>query len=212
VNRDPEQYSNLDDEEDRQAIADLINGLLVNDPDDSQTYPTIEALRLAAQPNYLGSPEVVSGVIQTVIEAAVAHSKGDISFNAVWGLIWDTSQEIATGEGYVRMPGWHTPQALGKALANTFGIRAEEIFADDLDYFVSEALILLFLKARDLLAAFTADPAAEWNPHALTQLNALHNWATTVFPGTDQIASPGVTLAHFQWQSASAHVAINEAN
>jgi hypothetical protein len=104
------------------------------------------------------------------------------------------------------MPGWHTPQHLGKALVKFMGVQPEEIFADDLEYFLSEALMALFLTARDLLRGFADDPLAEWNPHALEQLNMLHQWTNQVFLGTNEIEHPGVTLSDFRWHSVASDI------
>lgn len=199
VNRNTEQYAETDDEADRRLIADLIDGLLVNGPTGPATDPFAAMLEQASQPNYLGSPSVVSGLIQQVLEAAIAYFKGEANFNAVWDLIWTMGQEIASGDEYVRMPGWHAPQGLGQALVRFMGVRPEEIFADDLDYFLSEAMMALFLKARDMLNDFADDPAAEWNPHALEQLNQLHHWIVQVFLGTNELEHPGLTLSQFRW-------------
>ncbi|MCE6959881.1 hypothetical protein LAZ40_12690 [Cereibacter sphaeroides] len=46
-------------------------------------------LELALQPNYLGSPKVVSGILQTVIVAALAFVKRETSFDSVWNTVWD---------------------------------------------------------------------------------------------------------------------------
>ena len=101
------------------------------------------------------------------------------------------------------MPGWHTPQNLGTALVKFMGVRPEDMFADDLDYFLSEALMALFLTARDLLRSFAEDPVAQWNPHALEQLNRLHHWTVQVFLGTNELEHPGVTLSDFHWRSVA---------
>lgn len=203
VNRNPEQYTETDDEADRNLIAELINGLLVNGPTSPTTDPFVEMLSQASQPNYLGSPAVVSSLIQKVMEAAVAYFKGEDNFNAVWDMIWSMAQEIANGDDYVRLPGWHTPQGLGQALVRFMGVRTEEIFVDDFDYFLSEALMALFLKARDMLNDFADDPDAEWNPHALEQLNQLHRWTVQVFLGTNELEHPGLTLSQFRWRPAA---------
>jgi len=198
VNRATAQHSETDDAADCKLIAELIEGLFATDPTASSD-PFATALEQASQPNYLGSPSVVLGIIQQVIEAAVVYFKGHASFNSVWDLIWILGQEIATGDTYVRMPAWHTPQGLGQALVKFMGVKQEEIFANDLAYFLSEALMAVFLKALDLLNDFGDDPAAEWNPHALEQLNRLHNWVADVFLGTNEVNHPGVSLSHFRW-------------
>ena len=203
VNRNSQQHTEADHSADQRMIENLINGLLVNGPSGPRADPFVEMLTQAAQPNYLGSPQVVFGIIQQVMEAAVGYFKGETNFNAVWDLIWNMGQEIAEGEEYVRMRGWHTPQNLGTALVKFMGVRPEDMFADDLDYFLSEALMALFLTARDLLRSFAEDPVAQWNPHALEQLNWLHHWTVQVFLGTNELEHPGVTLSDFHWRSVA---------
>lgn len=203
VNRNPRQYSETDDAADQRLIADLIDGLLVNGPTGPRTDPMAEMLMQASQPNYLGSPSVVSGLIQQIMEAAVAYFKAETNFNAVWDLIRNIGKEVATGEEYVRIPGWHAPKGLGKALVKFMGVRPEEVFADDLAYFLSEALMAVFLKARDLLNGFAEDRIAQWNPDALERLNELHHWAVQVFLGTNELEHPGLTLGHFRWRSVA---------
>ncbi|OJF90781.1 hypothetical protein AX761_23005 [Rhizobium sp. 58] len=203
VNRNSEQYSETDDDADLRMIANLIDGLMVNGLDGPRADPLAEALFQASQPNYLGSPSVVSGLLEQVIEAAIAYLKGETNFNAVWDLIWNMGQDIATGEDYLRMPSWHTAQGIGKALVKYMGVKPEEMFADDLDYFLSEALMALFLKARDLLRGFASDPVAQWNRDALVQLNQLHEWTVQVFLGTNVIDRGDVSISDFEWKLVS---------
>lgn len=203
VNRDPEQYGATDDDEDRRTLIEMIDLHLLND-DYEHPQPFGGALALAAQPNYLGSPKVVSGLIQTVVENAIAHAQGKNNFNAVWDVVWDMSNEIVAGEEYKHIPGWHTLACLGEALLKAFRIMPEPALADDLQYPVSEALMTVYFKVRELLLAFAADPAAEWERHALPQINALHQWAVTVFLGTNDLLSPGIDIEDFRWKAATA--------
>jgi hypothetical protein len=142
----------------------------------------------------------VSGIIQPLIEAAIGYVKGETDFNAVRDLIFSTAREIASGDAHVRMPGWHGPHGLGRALVRFMGVRPEEMFADDLGYVLSEALMALFLTLRDMLRGFTEDPDARWDPHALEQLKQLHDWSVQVFLGTNERQHPGVTLSDFRWR------------
>lgn len=203
VNRDPEQYGATDDDEDRRTLIEMIDLHLLND-DYEHPQPFGGALALAVQPNYLGSPKVVSSLIQTVVQSAIQHSQGKNNFNGVWNVVWRLSGEIAEGDAYVRMPGWHTPSNLGQALLKAFRIMPEPLSNDDLQYHVSEALMSIYLKVRELLVAFSAHPAAEWERHALPQINALHHWAVTVFLGTNDLMSPGIDVEDFRWKSAAA--------
>ncbi|MCE6967286.1 NUDIX domain-containing protein [Cereibacter sphaeroides] len=207
VNRNPKQYTVTDDEEDRRNIRALLEDFvgyarMVATEGPPPSFLS-EGMNLAMQPNYLGSPKVVSGLLQTVIEAAIAFVKHETSLIRVWQTVWILGQQVATGDEFVRMPGWHTPQGLGEWLCQYFALHREPIFAEDLAYPVSEALMALVLKVRDMVMAFEEDPAAEWNPHALTQINALHEWAVTVFLGTNDLLNPGKTIDDFGWRRVS---------
>ena len=50
---------------------------------------------------------------------------------------------------------------------------------------------------------FAEDPVAQWNPHALEQLNWLHHWTVQVFLGTNELEHPGVTLSNFHWRAVA---------
>ncbi len=197
ANRDPRQYTETDDTADWSLVVQTLDHLFVSSPDEPYKDGFLEALAVAMQPNYLGSPPVVSGLLQEVIDASTGYYRGEWDFNGAWNLIWNMAQEISTGPEYVRMEGWHTPQALGKALVKAFGVRDEPFFADDLSYFVSEALSALFMKVRDLLVELGASPKAEWEPSVLTRIEDLRDWSTAVFIGTGDVLHPGRTVGDF---------------
>lgn len=49
-----------------------------------------------------------------------------------------------------------------------------------------------------MLKAFAEDPVAEWNRHALEQLNQLHHWTVQLFLGTNELEYPGIALSDFR--------------
>ena len=68
VTRHPDQYSCTDDEEDRRNVLELMENLLIRGPDKPTIDGFAEALEVAAQPNYLGSPQGVSDPDQRVLQ------------------------------------------------------------------------------------------------------------------------------------------------
>lgn len=158
-----------------------------------------QALDLATQPNYLGSPAVVSAIVLEIIELSRAYYKGETNFNAVWDVVWTMGENLNSGEGYTLMPGWHNPDGIGSALLRYFQLRPEDNLADDMTYFWTEALMALFFKTRELLVAYAADPIALWEEQFQPQITALHDWAVSVFLGTNVVFDPDRVISDFVW-------------
>lgn len=203
LNRDARQYTGTDDAIDAREIEMLIHNLLVNGPTSHSVDPFAMAFAQLSQPNYLGSPQVVAGLIKQVIEAAVGYSKGEQNFNACWDMMFNMADDVAEGNGYTLLPSWNTPPEQGQALIKYMGVREEEYFSKSLTYHLSEAYMKIFLKALELIHGFLQDTAAEWDPHALLHLNRLQDWAVDVMLGTNELEYPRVTLSDFRWQPVS---------
>jgi hypothetical protein len=163
-------------------------------------------LASANQPKYLGSPTVVLKLIQTVVASAFEHAEGKISFYGVWNTVWEMSQQIVEGADYARVPDWHTCECLGQALRKAFQITPNPTREDDLSHYVSEAFMTLYLKVRELLIGFTADPGAALGLHLLPQISKLQQWATAVFIGKNNQFYPGLQIDDFVWEVAASSV------
>lgn len=199
ANRDPAQFTETDDAADAAQVIALIDDLFIHAPDAPPGDAFLEAFQVLAKPNYLGAPSVVRDLLQGLFTAAVAFAKGEGSYDSLQDVLAVTVHQFTGDDSYTCIDGWHCAEGLGRALTRAFPIgKAPE----GVDATVSEALFALFLKARDLVMAFEADPAADWQSHALPQLNALHEWAVAVFLGSNEVLHPGITLADFAWQAA----------
>jgi hypothetical protein len=160
----------------------------------------------ANRPKYLGSPTVVLMLIHEIVASAFDHVEGKSNFNGAWNTVREISHEITGGADYVRMPGWHTPECLGQALLDAFGIIPEPTLEHDLGYCISEALMTVYLKVRELLTGFAADPGASWGLHLLPQINRLQGWAVAVFLGKNDRFYPGLRIEDFVWEAAASSV------
>lgn len=164
----------------------------------------MDALELAALPGYLGSPSVVSELIGRIFKATIGLVGKEISYGDLHKEVDEVAKIFAfDSEDYARMPGWHSEDQLGAALIKFMGLDPEYHGGENLPYLLSEALIGLSLKIREILDAFNADPQAAWNPHGLQQLNQLHDFVTTVFLGTNTLAYPEATISDFVWKPVS---------
>lgn len=203
VNRNPKQYTETNDEADRAFVVALMDDLFINSPDEPWVDGFAAAFEIAAQPNYLGSPAVVSAILQQVINSAIAYARRDGGdFNGSWNTVWELSGEISSGENYIRIGGWHTPASLGVALAKAFRFWQEDLFKDDLQYFVSEALMVLFLKVRDFALSSFAAHGDNWKADTDAEIQGLRDWATAVFLGTNDLLYPGKNIDDFIWRSS----------
>src|SRR5690606_26877189 len=143
-----------------------------------------DALALAQGDGYLGSPEVVSGLIGRVFSAAVKQINSEMTYNewlaevsAVTSIFSEDSPD------YTRMPGWHSAEQLGRALPKYFGMNVDYYAGENLYCVVSESLAAVSLAIRQMVSDFNNDAAAQWNPDALEQLNEMHAFVTSVFLG-----------------------------
>lgn len=198
VNRNAKQYGCEDDEEDRRLIPNLIDSLLVNGPTEPTADGFVAALTAATQPNYLGSPEVVSGLIQRVISARVDHAGKAISHEDEARIRHEVCNAFCDdAAGFTRIPGWHNREALGSAVVAAFDLDPSYCEGEDLYFVVSEAMAALSQHVRHLLKDFTADSGATWERNALPQLNDIHRFVVSVFLGTNDVAFPDRSLKDF---------------
>ena len=175
----------------------MMDDLFIHAPDEPGVDPFAAAFAVAAVPNYLGSPSVVAGILGQVVGWAQGYARGELNFNLAWNNMFELAQEMAEGDEYVRMPGWHTPAALGKHLVVNFGVKDEEYFADDLSYFIVEAFMILFLKVRDMILAEPPVRGEALGLEATPCIEELYEWATAVFLGTNDCVAPGQTISDF---------------
>jgi 8-oxo-dGTP pyrophosphatase MutT (NUDIX family) len=200
VNRDPEQYSNTDDAFDLEMVEDIIRHHLL-EPLDA---PVMDALTLAAMAaskgNYLGDPAVVSGLVGAIFAAAVRVARNmapRTELDAARGRL--IAAFTTDDAGYTRMPGWHSAAQLGKAVRRYLADGPALARSRKLATILEAGLAALVDKVNELLGGFFADPRAEWHAHGLVQLNALHDYVTTVLLGTNTLAHEERSLADFRW-------------
>ncbi len=198
ANRDPAQFTETDDAADATQVIALIDDLFIHAEDAAPVDHIAKLFSVLDQPNYLGSPVVVRELLQAMFTEAVLFAKSEGSYSGLQEALAITEHHFARDESYTRITGWHCVEGLGRTLIRVFPIREA---SEALESNILDALFALFLKARDLVLAFEADPAADWHSHGLQQLNALHEWAVTVFLGSSDVLHPGVTLADFAWQA-----------
>lgn len=202
VNRDPEQYQNVDDQEDIRRIESMVRDLVQVPESPEASSSLVEAIELASQSNYLGIPETVAALIQ---EFFAAHEPGPTG-PSDWSAKQAASQRLTRimcedGMGYTRMPGWHTETALGHNLITAFNLDRDYCAGEDLAFLVSEALAALSMAVGAAVKAIGEAVVESENPEdheeAEEALQALFNFAVLSFLGTQMVMAPGKTLRDF---------------
>jgi hypothetical protein len=92
---------------------------------------------------------------------------------------------------------------LGNTIIESFNLDVDYYKGENLFCLVSEGLCGVSLHISKMLKAFSQDPKANWNEHALPQLNELFSFVVAVLLGTNSVSHPGKSLKDFSWMSVS---------
>lgn len=197
VNRESREYGNTDDAEDLSLLEEIIRDHLLQPLEEPEVDGFVKAMSLAMQPKYLGSPEVVTALVKEVFDVAIRaiadEATEDDFVEAVGKVIAAFTDDDA---GYTRMPGWHSAEQMGNYVKKYLtGSDQGESLAE----IVGNGMAALLGKLLEMLGDFLKDSAANWEEHALVQLNAVHQFVVTVLLGTNTLVSGEKTLADFHW-------------
>lgn len=197
VNRESREYSNTDNDDDLKLLEEIIRSHLLQPLEDPEVDGFVKAMGLAMQPKYLGSPEVVTALVQEIFDTAIralADEAIERNFDeAVEKVITAFTDDNA---GYTRMPGWHSAEQMG-AHIKKYLIGSDQ--GEHLAEIIGNGMAALIPKLQEMLGGFLADSAANWEGHALVQLNTLHQFVVAVLLGTNTVLSGGRTLSDFRW-------------
>lgn len=169
-----------------------------DDPNESFLF----AVNLAAQPNYLGNPEVVNAVLKPLFTCCLqAHGKTGQYQNKLEHNHRITQIMCEDGHGYTRMPGWHTENGLGASLVKNFALNADYCAGENLSFIVSEAIAALTMAIdtiiKQLVEALPEDMGEGVNLDPNGRLTELYQFAMTTFVGTDSVYFPDKTVKDF---------------
>lgn len=202
VNRDNEEYGNTDDEEDLKLLEDLIRYHLLQPLEDPEVDGFAKAIAVAMQPKYLGSPEVVSSLVQEVFDVVVRAITGEAKeADFVAAVEKVVSAFTDDDSGYTRMAGWHSAEQMGSNIKK-YLIGSDK--GDSLAEIIVHGMAALTAKLQEMLGDFLKDPTAVWEEYALVQLNALQQFVVTVLLGSNTVASGGKALSDFHWEPVAA--------
>lgn len=158
------------------------------------------ALDLSMQPNYLGSPDIVSKAVGEYIAAVIDRHAERITFGEL------DKKNIEIGrifggedQDFTIMPGWHNAECLGSAVVVHFNMDSEYFAGESLIGILSEGFAAVSLQIGEILDGFQKDPTAQWDPDGVLQIKKVHQFVTTVLMGTNDVYYPGKKLKDFRW-------------
>lgn len=199
VNRDPEEYGNTDDDEDLKLLEEIIRHHLLESLDEPEIDGMVKAMMLATQPNYLGSPGVVSALVQEVFDVAVRVLADEATQDDIAGTVAELITAFTDDDaGYTRMPGWHSAEQMGGCIKKYLSGTDD---GESLAEILGNGMTAVISKLQEMLGGFVKDPGAEWDQHALVQLNALHQFVVAVLLGTNTVLYGEKTLQNFKWDA-----------
>lgn len=199
VNNDPEQYRAGTDEAEARRIEGMVRELACMHEAPESPSSLMQAIELASQPNYLGSPETVAGLIKQFFAAHEPGPNGLSDWSAKQAATKHITRVMCEDSmGYTRMPGWHTETALGQNLITAFNLDPGYCAGEDLAFLVSEALAALSMAIAVAVRAIGEAIAESENPEdheeAEDALQELLRFAVWSFLGTQMLMAPGKTL------------------
>ncbi|KRB85097.1 NUDIX hydrolase [Noviherbaspirillum sp. Root189] len=203
VNREVHSPDHEDsDEEDLKLLEDLIRYRLLEPLTEPAVDGMVKALTVATKPNYLGSPEVVSGLIKEIFDVVVrtlAKEADGKDFDAATAKI--VSAFTNESSGYTCLPGWTSAQQMGSAIKKYMASMVLFDGDESLAEILTVGISVLTSKLQEILFDFFKDPMANWEKDALPQLNAVHQFVVAVLLGTNTLAYGEKVLEGFKWQS-----------
>jgi 8-oxo-dGTP pyrophosphatase MutT (NUDIX family) len=214
VSLDPEFYSaNLD--EARKALLLELEHYASDEAHEPCEPSFVTVLKEAAQPNYLGSPQVVAELLQPLVwrslcKALARHFSGlDVIPGYVKTGFSDmlainqriTAVLCGEDEAFHGLEAWRTEKGLGQAIIHQLGLDAGWYADENLTCIVSEGLAGVSTQIAQIVDAW----AKEEPPPDLKGLfhltSVLQQFAISVVMGTHTVLFPGVTLNDFTWEN-----------
>jgi ADP-ribose pyrophosphatase YjhB (NUDIX family) len=196
------------DDADLKLLEEVIHYHLLEPLLEPEVDGMVKAMMQAMKPNYLGSPEVVSGLVQEVFDAVVKRLAEEATQEDVMSAVVKVIAAFTDdSSGYTRLP-WNSAQSMGVAIWKYLAPAETSSGNESLSEILWAGLSKLVAALEKMLAGFMLDPAANWEEHGLLQLNAMRQFVVTVLLGTNSVFHGDKTLKDYTWQPVPKDVQI----
>lgn len=199
VNRDPDQYTETRDDNDRQRIEGLLTSLSKGEMATSNGL--MDALALAAEPLYLGNPQVVAELLEPYFQMIVANWLDQATYeDKLQSNLHITKVMSEDGHGYSRMLGWHHEDSLGRSVIRHFNLDEDYFKGDSLSCLVSEGLAAVDLAFGTWRESWIEQLSSGSDLMVQQKLQEISHFVITVFLGTNAVVHPSKTLKDFTFR------------
>lgn len=206
VNRDPRQYGNTDDEEDRRLVQSLTIELSEAPPNELLKDPIAEGFAKAVKSDqYLGDPAVVTALLENFANLVISSKPYLVNNTRYKDAYQELVEEnkrlsrIFSGEDpdYTPIGPWNSAEQLGQVVIRHFNLNADYLADENLPCILGEGFSTLNLKADTVTKAYAQDELRDWAADVVPRLQAIFEFAGTVLMGTHSVMYPGKTLNDF---------------
>jgi 8-oxo-dGTP pyrophosphatase MutT (NUDIX family) len=210
VNQDPAQFGEIDEKEIRDQVEQLIANLAKAPANEDLEDPFVTALTKAMQPNYLGTPSVVSGEVAGFVDTVVRHWLSQhlgaevpkVSYTDVLKANQRLTRIFAgLDPDYTVIGPWNSAAQLGVAVVRALDMDPDYYADENLTCILSEGLAGVTLTSKALLDELVT-AHREWE-EVQPRLQGLVDFVSAVLMGTHSGFFPGKTLKDFASQPSA---------
>lgn len=223
VNLDPECYSGTLDEA-RETLLDLLQYYASNEAREPYEPSLVSALQEAAQPNYLGSPQVVGNLLLPFFKDALCkelprYVSGleampefeETSYSDLLAINQRiTAVLCGEDEAFHGLEAWRTEQGLGQTIIHQLGLDAGWYADENLGCIVSEGLAGVSSQITRIVDDWAKEDAPLDFDDLMHYVAVLQQFTTSVVLGTHTVLFPGITLSDFTWENRMRFVRLDD--
>lgn len=213
VNNDSSQFHCPDDDENERTIFEIIDYYLLHDHKNYKS-GLEQGLELAFQPNYLGSPEVVSKALEPFFAALLNKLQASFMTGAkaeaakLLNIENHRLCQIFSGEdkNFTPIGSWNSENELGQEIIKYFNLDPDYYADENMYCILSEGFARVANVTRDLYEKYSNTIAHSQKAAKLTKfevvpftqtLQIVQGFVTSVLLGTNSVTHPAITLKDF---------------
>lgn len=198
VNRHPGQYEPIDGLDELEVLGNLVEEMLLRFGEEPEVDGFVQAVLALGQPNYLGKPPVVEGLVNgffqallKTLQATDSHEELEVEKQRIVAAMTDDPD-------YTRMP-WHSREQLGVELIHRMNLDPARCEGQSLAFVVSDALDAVIEEVFQLARDIEADEHAQWEREGLETMGRMARFVVSTFLGTASLGFRNETLRDFSW-------------